>query len=166
MQLAGQTIAFKMGFMMINLIDPQSQVNMPMISFLLNFIGLLLFLFINGHHWFLLAVYDSFTTLPVGGFVLNGPLVNQIVGFSASIFLIGVKIAAPVIVVIFVVDVVVGIIGRSAPQIHVLVVGMPLKILVGFATLSVSLYFLPRYLESLFLSLSRTIRALALAGGG
>ena len=164
-QLAGQTIAFKMGFMMVNMIDPQSQVNMPMISFLLNFIGLLLFLMINGHHWFLLAVQESFATLPVGGFVLSGPLLNQIVGFSSSIFLIGVKIAAPVIVIIFVIDVVIGIVGRTAPQIHVIVVGMPLKILAGFATMSVSFYFLPRYLESLFLSLSRTIRALTMVGG-
>jgi len=163
-QLGGQIIAFNIGFAMINLIDPQTQVNMPIFSFLLNYVGLLLFLLINGHHFFLTAVYDSFTTLPIGGFVLDGPLVNQIIDFTASIFIIGIKIAGPIIVVIIIVDVVVGLIGRTAPQIHVLVVGMPLKILVGFATLSVSLYFLPRYLESLFLALSRTIRALASGG--
>jgi flagellar biosynthesis protein FliR len=137
---------------------------MPIFSFILNYIGLLLFLLINGHHFFLLAVHESFTALPVGGFTLTGPLVNQIVGFTASIFTIGIKIAGPIIVVIIVVDVIVGLIGRAAPQIHVLVVGMPLKILVGFATLSVSLYFMPRYFESLFLTLSRTIRALASGG--
>jgi flagellar biosynthetic protein FliR len=164
LQLGGQIIAFNMGYAMNNLVDPQTQVQMPIISFLLNYVGLLLFLQINGHHFFLLAVYESFTTLPIGGFVLNGPLVNQIAGFTASIFVIGIKIAGPIIVVIIVVDIIVGIIGRAAPQIHVLVVGMPLKILVGFATLSISLYFMPRYLESLFLSLSRTIHALA-AGG-
>jgi len=164
LQLGGQIIAFNIGFAMINLIDPQTQVNMPIFSFILNYVGLLLFLLINGHHFFLLAVYESFTTLPVGGFVLDGPLVNQIIGFTASVFSIGIKIAGPIIVVIIVVDVIVGLIGRTAPQIHVLVVGMPLKIVVGFAVLSVSLYFMPRYLESLFLSLSRTIHALT-AGG-
>jgi flagellar biosynthetic protein FliR len=164
LQLGGQIIAFNIGFAMINLIDPQTQVNMPIFSFILNYVGLLLFLLINGHHFFLLAVHESFTTFPAGGFVLTGPLVNQIVGFTASIFTIGIKIAGPVIVVIVVVDVVVGLIGRTAPQIHVLVVGMPLKILVGLATLSISLYFLPRYLESLFLTLSRTIRTLTMGG--
>jgi flagellar biosynthetic protein FliR len=163
-QLGGQIIAFNIGFAMINLIDPQTQVNMPIFSFILNYVGLLLFVLINGHHFFLLAVHESFTTLPVGGFALTGPLVNQIVGFTASVFVIGIKIAGPVIVVVIVVDVIVGIIGRSAPQIHVLVVGMPLKIIAGFAILSVSLYFMPRYLESLFITLSRTIRALT-AGG-
>jgi len=164
LQLGGQIISFNIGFSMINLIDPQTQVNMPIFSFIINYVGILLFILINGHHFFLLAVYESFTTLPVGGFVLDGPLINQIVGFTASVFVIGIKIAGPIIVVIVIVDVIVGLIGRAAPQIHVLVVGMPLKILVGFATLSVSLYFLPRYLESLFLSLSRTIHALVVGG--
>ena len=163
-QLGGQIIAFNIGFAMINLIDPQTHVNMPIFSFILNYIGLLLFILINGHHFFLLAVYDSFTTLPIGGFVLDGPLVNQIVGFTASIFVIGIKVAGPIIVVIIVVDVVIGIIGRAAPQIHVLVVGMPLKIIAGFAVMSISLYFMPRFFESLFLTLSRTIRALATGG--
>ena len=164
LQLGGQIISFNIGFSMINLIDPQTQVNMPIFSFIINYIGLLLFILINGHHFFLLAVYESFTTLPVGGFVLDGPLINQIVGFTASLFVIGIKIAGPIIVVVVVVDIIVGLIGRAAPQIHVLVVGMPLKILVGFATLSISLYFFPRYLESLFLSLSRTIHALVVRG--
>jgi flagellar biosynthetic protein FliR len=154
-----------MGFAMINLIDPDSSVNMPIFSFLLNYIGLLMFLMINGHHFFLLTVHQSFTTLPVGGFTLSGPLVNQIAGFSANVLVIGVKIAGPLIVTLIILDVIVGIIGRTAPQIHVMVLGMPLKILVGFFILSVSLYFLPRYLESLFLPLSRTLRALATATG-
>jgi flagellar biosynthetic protein FliR len=165
LQMAGQIMAFKMGFSMINLIDPQSSVNMPILSFLMNYIGLLLFIMINGHHFFLLAVHQSFTTLPVGGFTLPGPLVNQIVGFTANVFVIGVKVAGPLIVTLIIVDVIVGVIGRTAPQIHVMVLGMPLKILIGFFILSVSLYFLPRYLESLFLPLSRTLRALATVAG-
>jgi len=163
-QFGGQIMAFNIGFAMINLIDPQTQVNMPIFSFILNYIALLLFILINGHHFFLLAVYESFKTLPVGGFVLDGPLVNQIVGFTASVFLIGIKVAGPIIVVIIVVDIIVGIVGRSAPQLHVMVIGMPLKIMAGIAILSVSLYFMPRYFESLFLMLSRTINALTTGG--
>ena len=164
LQMAGQIIAFKMGFAMINLIDPQTHVNMPIFSFILNYIGILLFLLINGHHFFFLAVSESFINIPVGGFVFNGPLLNQIVGFTAAIFVIGVKIAGPLIVVVIIVDVVVGVIGRTAPQLHVMVIGMPLKILAGLALLSISLYFLPRFLESLFLPLSRVIQALASGG--
>ncbi|MDR1727067.1 MAG: flagellar biosynthetic protein FliR [Acidobacteriota bacterium] len=161
LQFAGQIISFQMGFSVINLIDPQTEVDMPVFSFFANYVGILLFLLVNGHHWFLLAVHDSFGVLPVGGFVIGGALVEQFVGMTATIFAIGVKIAGPVIIVTTIVDIVIGIIGRTAPQINLLVVGMPLKLLAGFACLSFSFYFLPRQLEGVFLSLSRTLHALA-----
>jgi flagellar biosynthetic protein FliR len=115
---------------------------------------------INGHHWFLLAVNQSFSVLPIGGVHIRGPLALQLISFSASSLIIGVKIAAPIIAVTVIVDIVLGIIGRTAPQIHLLIVGMPLKLLVGFSCMSFSLYFLSHYLEILFLSLSRTLVSL------
>ena len=161
LQLAGQIISFQMGFSVVNLIDPQTQVNMPVFSFFNNYVGLLLFLLVNGHHWFLMAVHESFAVLPAGGFVLSGVLVEKIIDMTAAIFVIGVKIAGPIIIITIIVDIVIGIIGRTAPQINLLVVGMPLKLLVGFACLSFTFYFMPRYLENLFLSLARTLHALA-----
>lgn len=162
-QTAGQIIAFQLGFALINVMDPDSQVESPVFSFLQNYIGLLFFLLINGHHWFLLAIHESFAVLPVGGIHLRGALVEQIIGFSASILVIGVRIAGPIIAVTIITDVIIGIIGRTAPQINLLMVGMPLKLLVGFGCLSFSFYFLPRYLDSLFLSLSRTLHSLVYA---
>jgi flagellar biosynthesis protein FliR len=53
-----------------------------------------------------------------------------------------------------------GMLGRAAPQVSIMIVGMPLKLLVGFACLSFSFYFLPRYLENLFFFLYRTIFSL------
>lgn len=163
MQFAGQIISFQLGFSVINVIDPQTQVEAPVFSFLINYIGLLIFLMINGHHWFLMAINESFTALPIGGLQIRGALVEQIVGLSASILVIGLRIAGPVIAVTVIADVVIGIIGRTAPQINLLVVGMPLKLLIGFGCLSFSFYFLPRYLESVYLSLSKTLHSLVYA---
>jgi flagellar biosynthetic protein FliR len=98
--------------------------------------------------------------MPVGGIHIEASLVEQIVGLSSQIFVIGLRIAGPVIVVTIITDIVVGIIGRSAPQLHVLILGLPLKILVGFGCLSFSLYFIPRYLETLFASMYETIFSL------
>ena len=72
---------------------------------------------------------------------------------SAQILVVGLKIAGPVIAVGILVDIVIGIIGRAAPQIHILIVGMPLKVLVGFGCLSLSFYFQPRLFEEVFCSL-------------
>jgi flagellar biosynthesis protein FliR len=160
LQFAGQVISFQLGFSIINIIDPQTQVESSVFSFLYNYVGLLIFLLINGHHWFLLAINQSFSVIPIGGVHIRGALAAQLISFSASTLIIGIKIAAPIIAVTVITDIVLGIAGRTAPQIHLLIVGMPLKLLVGFSCMSFSFYFMSHYLENLFLSLSRTLTSL------
>ena len=160
LQLAGQIIGFQLGFSIINVIDPQSAVESSVISILHNFIGLALFLLLNGHHWFFLAVSESLSYLPVGGVRLQGPLVEEVLRLSAQMFVSGLRIAGPVIAVTTIADVVLGMIGRAAPQINILIVGMPVKTLVGLASLSIALYFLPAFLGQSFLELSRDLMGL------
>ena len=159
-QFAGQIVSFQLGFSVINVIDPQTQVESSVFSFLQNYLGLLFFLLINGHHWFLLAVNQSFALLPVGGAHIHAPLVDYLIRLSSELLVIGVRIAGPVIAISVITDVVMGVLGRAAPQIHILIVGMPLKTLVGFGCLSFSLYFLPRYLEGVYSGLYRTLFSL------
>jgi flagellar biosynthesis protein FliR len=160
MQFAGQIISFQLGFSLINQIDPQTNVEAPVFSFIHNYVGLLFFILINGHHWFLLAISDSFGPLPIGGFRIHGSVLGWLLELSAQIFVIGLRIAGPVIVVTTITDIVLGIIGRAAPQIQILIVGMPLKILVGFGCLSFSFYFLPRYLQDIYSTLYKTLFSL------
>jgi flagellar biosynthesis protein FliR len=160
LQFAGQIISFQLGFAVINAIDPQSNVQSPVFSLLYNYLGLLFFLLINGHHWFLLAINDSFSYLSIGGIQIHGALAGQIVGWSAHILDIGIRIAGPILAVTVITDILMGVISRTAPQINILIVGMPLKLLVGFGCLSFSLYFLPRYLGNEYSILSQTLLAL------
>jgi len=162
-QFAGQVISFQLGFSIINVIDPQTQVESSVFSFFQNYIGLLFFLMVNGHHWFLLAVNQSFTVLPVGGIQLQAPLAEYVIHMSAGLFVIGVRIAGPVIAVSIITDIVMGVLGRAAPQINKLIEGMPLKTLVGFGCLSFSFYFLPRYLEDIYSALYKTLFSLVYA---
>jgi flagellar biosynthetic protein FliR len=160
MQFAGKIVAFQLGFSLINQIDPQTNVEAPVFSFLYNYVGLLFFLLLNGHHWFLLAISDSFGPLPIGGSSIHGSMLVWILRLSAQIFVIGLRIAGPIIIITTIADIVLGIIGRAAPQIQIIIVGMPLKILVGLGCLSFSFYFLPRYLAILYSTLSRTLYSL------
>ena len=160
LQLAGQIIGFQLGFSIVNVIDPQSAVESSVISILNNFIGITLFLLVDGHHWFFQAVTESLQYLPVGGVHLNGPLVNEILRLSSQIFVSGLRIAAPVVAVTVIADVVLGVIGRAAPQINVLIVGMPVKTLVGLASLSIALFFLPAFLGAVFAQLSEDLLGL------
>ncbi len=165
-QFAGQVVSFQLGFSLINVIDPQTQVESSVFSFLQNYLGLLFFLLINGHHWFLLAVNQSFTLLPVGGAHLHASLMEFIIRLTGELLVIGIRIAGPVIAVSVITDVVMGVVGRAAPQINILIVGMPLKTLIGFGCLSFSFYFLPRYLEGVYSALHGTLFSLVRAVQG
>jgi flagellar biosynthetic protein FliR len=157
LQLAGQIIGFQLGLSMVNVIDPQSQVENSVISILHNFIGIMLFLLMNGHHWFIQAVGDSLQYLPAGGVHLRGPLVDEMVHLSGQMFVSGFRIAGPVIAITVIADVILGMIGRAAPQINILIVGMPAKTLIGLAALSIAFYFLPTFLGESFAQLSKQI---------
>jgi flagellar biosynthetic protein FliR len=160
LQFAGQIISFQLGFALINLIDPMSEVEMPVFSFLQDYLGLIFFMLLGGHHWFFLAVSDSFNYLPITGITLRGPVVYEVIRLSSHILVAGVQIAGPIIAVTIIADVVLGIIGRAAPQINILIVGMPVKTLVGFTCLSFSFYFLPHLLGKMFMQLYQNLFAL------
>jgi flagellar biosynthesis protein FliR len=96
----------------------------------------------------------------MGGIQIHAPLAEQIVRLSAQILSIGIRISGPIIAVTVITDILMGVISRTAPQINILIVGMPLKLLVGFGCMSFSLYFLPRYLEGVYSALSQTLFAL------
>lgn len=160
LQFAGQIISFQLGFAIINLIDPTSEVEMPVFAFFQDYLGLILFMLAGGHHWFFLAISSSFTYLPLSGIALKGPIVQEVIGLSGHILTSGVQIAGPVIAVTVIADIVLGVISRAAPQINILIVGMPVKTLVGFTCLSISFYFMPQLLGKAFMQLHSDLFAL------
>ncbi len=157
LQLAGQIVGFQLGFSLAKMIDPQSQVEGTVPALIHNFIGTMFFLLMNGHHFFFYAVSDSFDYLPVGAAHLSGPVVREVIRLSAQILVSGLQMAGPVLAVTILTDVVLGVIGRSTPQINVLIVGMPLKTLVGLSFMSFGFYFLPQLLGTRYGEMVRDI---------
>lgn len=143
LQYAGQIAGFQIGLSFVNAVDPQTASRSTTLSVFQNQIGLMLFLGLNAHHWFIRAIGASLTALPPFTLHIGREFVFKMADLSAQVFVIGFQIAAPVTAVLLLTDVALGLIGRSAPQVHILVIGFPLKILVGFAALGMGLYFLP-----------------------
>jgi flagellar biosynthetic protein FliR len=164
LEIAGQIMGFQMGFAVIKVIDPQTNSESPVMSILQNIVGILIFLSINGHHWFVQAIVDSYQI--VGrGISLSGAVELQLIRSAGEMFVLGMKIAAPLVVVLLIVDILLGIVGRAAPQLHVLVVGLPAKSLMGFvflaATIHTSIPFLGRHFNQLHRQLYLCLEALA-----
>jgi len=143
LQYAGQIAGFQIGFSFVNAVDPQTSSRSTSLSVYQNQIGLMLFLGINAHHWFIRAIGTSLTAVPPFTIHIGREFVFKMADLGAQVFVIGFQIAAPVTVVLLLTDIALGLIGRSAPQVHILVIGFPVKILVGIGALGMGLYFLP-----------------------
>jgi len=77
---------------------------------------------------------------PIGSKIVIGQsLVDFVVNISTSILTVGFKIAAPITAAVLITDVALGIIAKAVPQVHVFIVGLPLKILVGFIVIAVTI---------------------------
>jgi flagellar biosynthetic protein FliR len=143
LQFAGQLIGFQIGLSLVNTIDPQSSNRSTLLSVYKNHLGMMFFLGLNGHHWFIQAIDSSLSIVPPYSMTLQSVLVAKLTDVTAQIFVIGFQVAAPVTAALILTDFVLGVIGRSAPQLQILMIGFPVKILVGLSTLGLALYFFP-----------------------
>jgi flagellar biosynthetic protein FliR len=149
-QLAGEFAGFQMGLSMAQIVDPSSGVDATLMAQLYYFLALLVFLSINGHHWFFRAVVQSFRLLPPGGLDLHEGLYRYFLSLSGKMFLIGIKIAAPVTAILVLTQVAMGIVAKMVPQINILITSFPVTIGLGMIFVGLSLELLVPYLQSLF----------------
>jgi flagellar biosynthetic protein FliR len=160
LQYAGQIIGFQIGLSIVNAIDPQSSTRSASLSIYQNYLGLMLFLGFNGHHWFISSIARSLDTLPPHSMRFTGPFAAKMVEITGKLFVIGFQVSAPVIALLILTDVLLGLIGRSAPQIHIMVIGFPLKILVGLSGLGLALYFFPMAMRGFSIHLFRDLTSI------
>ncbi len=130
-QLAGQIIGFQMGFAMINVVDPQTGSNVSIMDQLGYWVCVVVFLLLNGHHILFLAVIDSFKLVPIGFFMMQEVLMVKILDLGGQLFFLAIKIGAPVIASLAFVSVGFGLMAKFSPQMNVMIVAFPLKIIAG-----------------------------------
>ncbi|MDY6986667.1 MAG: flagellar biosynthetic protein FliR [Thermodesulfobacteriota bacterium] len=149
-QLAGQLEGFQMGFALVNVMDPITSAQASIVAQFKNFIAMLIFLAINAHHWFLRAIADSFQLVPPFGFRFNGSLMEYLIRLGGNMFIIAIKVGAPVIVALLLTSVAFGLIARAVPQMNVFIVAFPVKIIIGLGFIALSLPYLLSFLRQLF----------------
>jgi flagellar biosynthetic protein FliR len=159
--LAGQFIGLQMGFSQANIFNPDAAVQRPLLSEFYYIMSLLIFFTFDGHHFLILAIQKSFTTVPVGTFMFNQQTLTHITTLFAQIFLISLIISAPINGVLTLIDLILGLVARTAPQMNVLVISFSIKIYVGILTFLFSLAFTFEFihdlLQQLLLQLAKVI---------
>ena len=158
-ELAGWLSGFQIGFSYGATIDPQSGVRNNMLATLYGLLATFAFLAINGHHMVLRALTASYGALPIGGGGLDGSLVGSVRDILGLVFIVGLRIAAPIVVVLLIVEVAIGLIARSSPALSFMVIGFPIRIIVGLLLLAALVPVIPAVTNSML------DRALVMAAG-
>ena len=157
LQMAGLIAGYQMGLAIARVMDPSAGQQVPLLSQFFQLFAFLMFLTLNAHHWFLRALADSFELVRPFGFRLSGSLIEQLMDVAGNTFVIAIKVGAPVIAVLMLTSIAFGLIARTVPQMNVLFVAMPLKIMVGLIFIGFSLPYLSSFLRTVFSGLGHTI---------
>lgn len=132
---AGTLIGFEIGLNISEVFNPSEEINSNIIGELLYFSAILIFLLINGHHYLIRALQQSFNIIGIGMFSFPEPLYQTMIKLAGGVFVIAVKIATPIIVSFFLINIAEGIISRMIPNMLVFFVTQPLKVGLGLLML-------------------------------
>jgi flagellar biosynthesis protein FliR len=136
--LAGEVIGNAMGLGFASMIDPTSGATTPALATLLSMLGSFMFLSIGGHLTLATIIVDSYRSLPVGGPGLSNDSIHGIVLFGGDMIAAGFAIALPVGFALLLVQIVMGILARSAPAMNLFSVGLPATLLAGLILLAIA----------------------------
>lgn len=156
-QMAGEFIGLQMGLSFASFFDPATGVNTAVLSRLLNLIAMLLFLALDGHLVLLSVLLRSFEVLPVSSQPLASGGWAALLEWTSQLMIMGLLLALPLIVALLTINLAMGILNRTAPQLSVFAVGFPLSLTVGIVLLTVVLPEITPFMERLF---SQTYEAL------
>ena len=162
--MAGKVMDMQVGFAVVNVVDPTSGQQIPLIGSFLYNLAVIILLVTNGHHMLIAALVESFRAVPLAGLEANISLALIIANFTGTIFLTGMKIAMPITFAILLTNVGLGILSRTMPQMNIFVVGIPMQLMIGIVVLSMIIPFYVLFLDVLFNemygNISLAIRAL------
>ncbi len=162
-EFAGHLSGQQMGFNYGATIDPQSGVRNNMLAILYGSLATLGFLAINGHHALLRALAQSYSALPIGIGHVAPSLLKSVNEIFALVFIVGLRLAAPIVIVLLVVELAVGLISRASPSLSTMVIGYPIRILLGMTLLAALVGTIPAVtnslLDSVLMTAANTARA-------
>jgi flagellar biosynthetic protein FliR len=151
-EFAGQLMGVQVGFGLVNIIDPNTQVDTPVLAVITQTLAMLIFLQLGVHRWLVRGLAGSFSYLPAGTTLAGGEVTGQLVHAAAGIFVAGVQIGAPVLVATLLTDIVLGFLGKASPQLPVLLLGLSVKSMAGLTVLALSLRYWPVIFDRYFTS--------------
>jgi flagellar biosynthetic protein FliR len=153
LNFAGQLIDMEIGFSMVNVLDPVSKIQTTITGNLYSYFVMLMLMVTNMHYYLLRAIIDSFKSIPLGQVSLPANLYEAFVKFMVDYFVIGFRIILPIFAATLLINVVLGVLAKAAPQMNMFVIGMQLKVMVGLAILWMIIDMVPEVSDFIFVEM-------------
>lgn len=156
--MAGRLADMEMGLSAASTMDPTYRDNVTVSGLIYRYAFTLLFITSGMYQYIIKAFIQTYELIPVGNvhFALD-KILSSLITFMGQYFLIGFQIAMPVFAVITVMNAVLGILAKVAPQMNLFAIGMQLKILVGLSVMYVSVWLIPKAADSMFTQMKKMI---------
>ncbi|MFD0587570.1 flagellar biosynthetic protein FliR [Paenibacillus sp. GCM10027627] len=163
-QSAGALMDLQIGFAMANVVDPHTGVSAPMLGNFKYMLMLIIFLMMKRHHYVLTGLMDSYQWMPLSNEMfsrlMSGGVTDFLARTFANTFLLAMQVSAPLVVAMFLTDLGLGFITKTAPQFNVFVIGIPLKIIIGLFLIVLLMPGLTMLFEKLFAIMFQSLEQL------
>ncbi|MBN2057369.1 MAG: flagellar biosynthetic protein FliR [Candidatus Saganbacteria bacterium] len=162
-QSAGEIMDMQMGLSVATALDPVFGSVISVIGRLAFFTAMVLFLSLDGHHIIFSGLHQSFSVLPVGKLAdfTTPQLATQMIELGSNLFYTAIKLAAPIVLLIFMSDFTFGIVSRVAPQVNVFMLGFQVKPSLGLFSFLLALPFIAKYMDKILEFMARHLILLA-----
>lgn len=148
---SGQLMDMEMGLSMASMFDPMTNTQISVTGNIYNYLLMLMMVVTNMHYYIVRAIADSFTYFNIGKAIIPiADIKNLVVDFIGSYFIIGFRIILPVFCCMLLINVVLGVLAKAAPQMNMFVVGLQIKVLVGLIVLVLILQSFPMVADYIF----------------
>jgi flagellar biosynthesis protein FliR len=158
---AGEILSYLTGLSFAQVVDPQNSAQTTIFSNLLQMMAVLFLFALNGHHIILKTIVESFQVVPIGEFVFQTATLGRLLLLSGQMFVIAIKIAAPVMVVLILTQVGMGVVTKFVPRINIMVTSFPITIILGLVFVILSLPLWAGSIKHLFLRVFELMQIIA-----
>jgi flagellar biosynthetic protein FliR len=159
-EIAGEVISLQMGLSIISVIDPLAGTQVPLLSNFMGMLASLIYFAIDGHHVVLEALVQSFQLVPPMEVHLSGAVGEAVLKKALGMFVLALTVASPVMTALFITTFAMGMLGRTLPQLNVMMSNVPVSIGVGLLALGLSLPLVGTVAQSSFLEIGSTLRGM------
>ena len=150
LNFAGQLADMEIGFSMVMQMDPSSGMQVTITSNILTYAVTLMMIVTNMHLYILKAIIDSFVLVPLGSVSFSPFFYQGYLNFILDYMVLGFRIVLPVFAALLIVNAILAVLAKAAPQMNMFVIGFQLKIFVGLGVLLLMMQFLPSISEMIF----------------